>query len=61
MGIEFTHHIQLVIKSKMTGQAEQSKGKKIGQEYGEVRQAVDLEKLNAYLKGESSSLKLDLR
>lgn len=28
-----------------------SKDKKIGQEFGEVRQEVDLEALNAYLKG----------
>lgn len=29
----------------------EAKEKKIGQEYGEVRQSVDLDALNAYLKG----------
>lgn len=31
---------------------QQQQKKQIGQEYGEVRQAVDLDKLNAYLRGE---------
>lgn len=32
----------------------EAKEKKIGQEYGEVRQSVDLDALNAYLKGGSA-------